>query len=744
MTSTSVTGGRGVHYESRVGAFYLTAVLSDQSVLGLADQYRAREARFQQKERGDPLDDLIVLASNGAGAAKLSLQIKSKFTVGVGQLFRDIMADCWATFKNAGFQPGCDHFGVAGHDIAQTWTRAAENVASKARNVSSAGEFLAAIASLSSKARDFVRHVRAALDAAANRSISDTELWDFLIHFVLLRLDLLHDGPSQTLSLAYTRIESSLNPKDHDRMEDLWNALIGIADHAKAAGGSLDRPRLVEQLIGRFRLTSLPRFEPDLARIVQTSRHALQDIRNDICGFHLARAEITQQASEQTTTGGFVEIIGEPGIGKSAILQAVAEQKMVSGPVFVLSHKRACSGAGWEGLAQALSLQHGCDEIVRELSCHPAPSLFIDGIDRIEEDGFLLAIFDLFKAIHRSPHRARWSIVVTTRTVAANDFRDRIPAEAVDGFERRQVIVPQLSTAERQDVAKKHPRIRALMLSGGPPSTLAARPFLVDRLLRTSGLVSRGAIDQITEVDLMVNILTDDSSHGAAMRERRLDVLEKISRRRLEAGERWVKSGGFDHEAVQTLVTDQILDHDLISRELRFAHDILEDWSLCWYMNQQGDRLCDAIRNAGQPLWLLDSIRLLSAWRLETDTTGDHWLELIGSLSSEGLEPRWRRAALTGIVYSTRGLQLLNAITEKLVDPESTILRDLLVALRTVELEPASPYLPPDLAAAFDEIDQSIEKNFSVPRVTSWLPMLVWLLTHLDKLPTRVCTHMIS
>jgi hypothetical protein len=83
--STAVTGGRGVGYESRVGAFYISAILGENGIFGLPSHFVGISLKFQQKEQGSTLDDLVVLVEDNAVQARLDLQIKSTFSLGLNQ-----------------------------------------------------------------------------------------------------------------------------------------------------------------------------------------------------------------------------------------------------------------------------------------------------------------------------------------------------------------------------------------------------------------------------------------------------------------------------------------------------------------------------------------------------------------------------------------------------------------------------------------------------------------------------------
>jgi hypothetical protein len=127
----------------------------------------------------------------------------------------------------------------------------------------------------------------------------------------------------------------------------------------------------------------------------------------------------------------------------------------------------------------------------------------------------------------------------------------------------------------------------------------------------------------------------------------------------------------------------------LITNEdiVRFAHDVLEDWTLCRLLRQEFDRLPALLREYGEPLLLLRPLQLLAAWILE-DEGPERWLGLFNTLEQEELQPRWRRAVLSAPWSSLRGAELFVGIGDLLLANDGRLLGDALVALRTTEVMP--------------------------------------------------------
>lgn len=89
-----LTGGGGDDFQFQVGAYYLAGLLLRHVPRGL-DAGTLAEVRFQRLYEGEPLDDLVCVADNATGQAKLALQIKNDLTFGEkDELFNEVMAAC--------------------------------------------------------------------------------------------------------------------------------------------------------------------------------------------------------------------------------------------------------------------------------------------------------------------------------------------------------------------------------------------------------------------------------------------------------------------------------------------------------------------------------------------------------------------------------------------------------------------------------------------------------------------------
>jgi len=108
-----------------------------------------------------------------------------------------------------------------------------------------------------------------------------------------------------------------------------------------------------------------------------------------------------------------VQIDGEPGTGKSALLEEIAEECARSGPVFVLKDSRIQPKVG-----RRMPMCWGFRRYRRapaRICCAGEPILFIDGIDKITDSAVQLTVNDVLKAVADDATLGAWRVLVSIR-----------------------------------------------------------------------------------------------------------------------------------------------------------------------------------------------------------------------------------------------------------------------------------------------------------------------------------------
>ncbi len=181
MVSPYSSGGGGTHFEARVAATCLAAVLCEAPARGLPGE-KAVEVRTQARAHGEPLDDIVIegLFADGR-ATKLSLQVKSdvKFTSGDPQWVAVVKA-AWDTFADPDFDTSCHHIGVAVANYDDKIDKYYQSVLTWATHSADAGDFFQRVEKRDFshvEKRAFVDAIRAILAAHIGRSASRPWPW---------------------------------------------------------------------------------------------------------------------------------------------------------------------------------------------------------------------------------------------------------------------------------------------------------------------------------------------------------------------------------------------------------------------------------------------------------------------------------------------------------------------------------------------------------------------------------------
>ncbi|HEU0120850.1 MAG TPA: hypothetical protein VFQ91_10020, partial [Bryobacteraceae bacterium] len=245
MASPYSTGGGGTHFEARVAASCLTAVLCETAVRGLPGDF-AKEVQTQRAAFGDPLDDIIVKGVHQDGReTQLDLQTKSKLTFTENdEEWIATLKQAWDTFSKTSFKPDVQRFGVGIATYNARVDQHYQSVLTWASHSTSGLHFRERIEKGDYSHRDkqtFVTTVRNVIKQHAAREIEDDELWHFLASFVIIHFDFELDDQSRDTSASIERIREMLSPDALSSARSIWDHLIAKAGEMIPVGGGATR-----------------------------------------------------------------------------------------------------------------------------------------------------------------------------------------------------------------------------------------------------------------------------------------------------------------------------------------------------------------------------------------------------------------------------------------------------------------------------------------------------------------------
>ena len=352
----AATGPGGAHFEAQVGAHYLLTMLAGGAPRGLPSTLIDLVA-FQRAD-DHPLDDVVVRAHDAAGNnATLEIQVKRsiRFTAG-DEVFADVVEQVVNASNKVGFWEARHELAIATARTSRKTDGPYQDVLKWARELGTAAIFFTRLntkGAASVDMRAFVEAFRVHVGAAGGAT-DDEGIWKLLQRFQILVFDYsaLHSANEE---LAAERAARVLHPDDLTKATALWKHLIELAIASAANGGERDKAGVINDL-REFRLAGDPRNLAVREALAASARDALADISDRVGEVTLARTERVAGVHEALDQSRYVEIRGDAGVGKSAILKHLVKGNGIEAGVVVLSPNRTIP-RGWLAMRGALGFR---------------------------------------------------------------------------------------------------------------------------------------------------------------------------------------------------------------------------------------------------------------------------------------------------------------------------------------------------------------------------------------------------
>jgi hypothetical protein len=724
-------------------------VLCEAPVRGLPGDF-ATAVQSQRAAFDEPLDDIIVKGVRHDGReTQLDLQIKNKLTFTENDPeWVDVLKRAWDTFAKGTFDSTLQRIGVGLGSYTARVDQHYQSVLTWATYSTDGRDFRERIEKGDYSHKDkqaFVDTVRTVLTAHVGRAPADDEVWRFLGSFVIIHFDFQSDDASRDAAAVVDRLKGLLAPANRGLAAGIWDHLVKKAGELIPAGGGASRATLVEQL-GRkgFSVGSAPSFWRDIATLQRESALALSDIKSHIHGLRLHRAEAYQSVREDLEEARFIQIDGEPGSGKSALLKDLAEECRRNGPVLVLKDTRI-QPKGWASHAHVLGVSADLPSLLREYACGGSPVLFIDGIDKIVDPAIQLTVNDVLKAIAFDGALAQWRIVVTVREQNLRHLETWLDPDALKKLPLRTVTVGALDDNELDIVARRFPRLRPLLNQSCSADIILRRPFFLDAMLTLAG---REGTDRLpaTEVELLKLWWDLGGSDRAdfSLAQHRRNLLLQLAERLAAAANKPISINDLPPETITELKSAGILRDKDLGHSVVFTHDIYEEWALCQILTSRGPDVAAFLKSHSEADAFVRPIQLLGTYLLETKPSTDDWKALYENVGDAALRPVWQRAVLTSCLHSTRATQLLRGVADYLLENNGDRLRKMLIALATTEVLPNPIFLDEKVTPDVEPADRAmLAHHAAVPKALTWVRFLDWLMPLVSAFPPQLIPELL-
>jgi hypothetical protein len=197
-----------------------------------------------------------------------------------------------------------------------------------------------------------------------------------------------------------------------------------------------------------------------------------------VAGVFLTRHQHVASVHDALDHGRYVEIRGDAGVGKSAVLKHFAEQALAEGRIVALSPGRTV-GKGWAVMRSVFQFDGTARQLLSDLAASGGAFLFIDSLDFFSEEE-RHTVVDLV----RDAAKIRGiSVIVTARRDFDADEPNWLPSDALDVLGRADRFSSANSATTKLGIAEAAPQLAAL-LADGHPRAVARNLFRLSRLAR--------------------------------------------------------------------------------------------------------------------------------------------------------------------------------------------------------------------------------------------------------------------
>ena len=694
VPAASVTGGgaatsAGIVFQQQLGAFFGVYLLSERCFdqrlnLGNASPV---QLRFETEA---PVDDILVCTSDDGyiaiqarTAVSLSQNLASRFGQTVSQFVRH-----WRSCRdgdgsrgwNRPLDPARDRLVLAVSGDAPTTIRKNLPAALRSRSL----PHTHVLTKAQQRALESFDSCAAQAWASLTTEKFDPELLDQLARLVTV---FVFDPSGADRALIEEILVASI-PEESQAAVAL-TALEAVSGQLMAERGGADLASLRQAIMTKgVNLGTAPRYRQDITalrkhtQLVATAlqRHEGIEVKD---GDRASVVRECQEAVETAARENSLLIVGEPGAGKSGVLNAFARSLMAQGEDVVELAVDRHSVESLEGLSNELKLEHGLLDVLEAWDGVGPAWLIIDALDATRggkaEGAFRTLIAQVLSRCRR------WRVVASIRTFdlrMGQQFRSLFPGVPPDadraepGFSNvRHVKIPTWTKAEFQKLLEQAPTLSAA-LADAPTRLreLALIPFNTHLL---SKLISHGVdMVDLKRVSSQVELLKLHWSHrieGYGMPAER--CLRTVVEAMVEARTLRVQKHALDlkePEMIDTLEHEGVLVPVENGRWVQFRHHILFDFTSAQVLLDSVDIVSGKLRFAKEQargLMLAPALAfvLQEIWASETRRQS-FWTAVANLLADKDGDPVIRSAVgRMGVEYPVEAADTLT-LAERIVN----------------------------------------------------------------------------
>lgn len=677
-----------------------------------------------ERQAGDwePFGDLLLTVPKQDGMlAKYGCSVKSNRQVSANGCTAETCLDLWNVSAKPVFNRDNDVLGLFCAELVKKNSDLLHSLCRQARGLEPARLDKKVIHANARKIYDSFRHPAfVGVDGLPGRILQQLILREFDFENIISRCE------ADALRLC----GEILRPEDstEEASRNLWKELLSIAEGLRVAGGSITRARLAAKLRMIFRLRDDPSDTAAWTRIRALSREWMKQIKTKLPGgLTLPRAREMQALQTELDQSGALHVIGESGLGKSALVKTIAVEAAANGAEVV-----------WVKAEQFGKLLESVPDFVEVALRSRCASVLVvfDAMEGCYSTDVLSKIAQAIAALTvdvESPSR----IVLVSQT----QEWDRVSRGLVKDLAghpslSRRVECGELSGEDLKLVYAASPSV-ARLAAQGHLSRLLASPKILDVLLTGQLAEDRSLAGEVDLVDWWWQQQVRGSKHLAAEE----NIACQLAARMADELNSEVPPDAVKaiEAAANTLIEKGVLRRTRDGR-LRFDHDLFADWSRVMHLRSLGEDALTFMRtHTENPPWLR-AIRLFSQHLLERAVELERWRTVVASCmataqgqkesSAESLQVL--DAWLEGIAYCADPNRVLQAIRADLFAQSGSLLKRFVRRLLHVGTLP-DPVLQQRFRDVHADAAETAAMIYRLPRQVLWTPVLNFLLANQDE-----------
>ena len=570
VPSPLATGGSGAAYEQRVGALFLSYLLT-RNPSQIFPDCQVEEVGFQTGRGGWRTDDILVVCSADGRRRKIAIQAKCKFTVGSNSNCARVFRRFWEDFDAR------DRFDSDKDALALATPLNTPNLDSLARLLDCARDsmdaedlknMLETPGLVQKGAGGHYRTIRHILEGAgATHDLNAEKIWRFLRSLRVLFLDFDRPSSQSMVSVMDMLSRSADGSGAADVAKATWNELVNVAASSASGARTLRHCDLPEGMRERHRSNSVP-----MQILSHHTKTTLSGIRTTIAGtVTLPRVGTIAEAVTALAGSRVVALTGPAGSGKSVLARRVVEQE--SGNRLCLSFR--AEEFAHAHLDQALPGSIPASSLESIIESEDKVLIHLESLERLLESPTSDAFGDLVAMAERHP---RVSLLLTCRDDDMGKAADAFFGQGQLGC--HTIRMPLLDKEDIMQVAEAVPAIKVL-LSRPESGQIVGTPYILDMAARMTWPDPQDIPSSMRAFRerWWSDMVRGDGKNPSGPARLREQALVNLAMRRARQMRPSVTVGDIDPETLHALRSDGLIV--MGNGELAApAHDVIEDWAV--------------------------------------------------------------------------------------------------------------------------------------------------------------------